>query len=125
MPLSFLCDRDVSELGGGLRAERASGAARRRRDRRRRALLKHERMSFAMQNATVHHSRHTSDRKVDTAVQVNSVTDMTSSSTQTCVFFDLGVDARVTYTTPAPVDVTPVSDVPPPPVHSRDTSTCD
>ena len=65
---------------------RASGAARHRLDRRFRAFLKHDRLSLALQMATVHHlSRDKSDRKVDTAVQVNWVTDMTSSSTQTCV----------------------------------------
>ena len=49
--------------------------------------------------------------RVDTTVQVNSVTDMTSSSTLSCVFFDLGVD-----TTLVPVDVAPVVDALAPPV---------
>ena len=69
-------------------------------------------MSLALRMATVyHHSLDKSDRKVDTAVQVNSVTDMTSSSTLSCVFFDLGVD-----TTLVPLDVTPVVDALAPPV---------
>ena len=50
----------------GLRADRASGAARCRQYRRLRAFLKHERVSLAMQLATVYHySRDKSDSNVE------------------------------------------------------------
>ena len=59
----------------GLRADRASGtvgAARRRRDRRLRAFLKHERMSVAMNMATVQHHSYMKSAVVDFCVQVGS-----------------------------------------------------
>ena len=59
----------------GLRADRAPGtvgAARRRRDRRLRAFLKHERMSVAMNMATVQHHSYMKSAGVDFCVQVGS-----------------------------------------------------
>ena len=59
----------------GLRADRAPGtvgAARRRRDRRLRAFLKHERMSVAMNMATVQHHSYMKSAVVDFCVQVGS-----------------------------------------------------
>ena len=57
----------------GLRADRAPGtvgAARRRRDRRLRAFLKHERMSVAMNMATIQHHSYMKSAVVDFCVQV-------------------------------------------------------
>ena len=62
-------------LADGLRADRAPGtvgAARRRRDRRLRAFLKHERMSVAMNMATVQHHSFMKSAVVDFCVQVGS-----------------------------------------------------
>ena len=59
----------------GLRADRAPGTvgeARRRRDRRLRAFLKHERMSVAMNMATVQHHSYMKSAVVDFCVQVGS-----------------------------------------------------
>ena len=59
----------------GLRADRAPGtvgAARRRRDRRLRAFLKHERLSVAMNMATVQHHSYMKSAVVDFCVQVGS-----------------------------------------------------
>ena len=60
-------------LADGLRADRAPGTvgeARRRRDRRLRAFLKHERMTVAMNLATVQHHSHMMSAVVDVGVQV-------------------------------------------------------
>ena len=62
-------------LADGLRADRAPGtvgAARRRRDRRLRAFLKHERVTVAMNLATVQHHSHMKSAVVDVGVQVGS-----------------------------------------------------
>ena len=62
-------------LADGLRADRAPGtvgAARRRRDRRLRAFLKHERLTVAMNLATVQHHSHMKSAVVDVCVQVGS-----------------------------------------------------
>ena len=59
----------------GLRADRAPGtvgAACRRRDRRLRAFLKHERMSVAMNMATIQHHSYMKSAVVDFCVQVGS-----------------------------------------------------
>ena len=48
------------------------GAARRRRDRRLRAFLKHERMTVAMNLATIQHHSHMKSAVVDVGVQVGS-----------------------------------------------------
>ena len=59
----------------GLRADRAPGtvgAARRRRDRRLRAFLKHERMSVAMNMATIQHHSYMKSAVMDFCVQVGS-----------------------------------------------------
>ena len=59
----------------GFRADRAPGtvgAARRRRDRRLRAFLKHERLSVAMNMATVQHHSYMKSAVVDFCVQVGS-----------------------------------------------------
>ena len=59
----------------GLRADRAPGtvgAARRRRDRRLRAFLKHERLTVAMNLATIQHHSHMKSAVVDVCVQVGS-----------------------------------------------------
>ena len=59
LPLSFCVTMMFRNLADGLCAARVSGAARRRRDRRQRAFLKHERISVAVNLATVrHHSLH-------------------------------------------------------------------
>ena len=70
-------------LADGLRADRAPGtvgAARRRRDRRLRAFLKHERVTVAMNLATVQHHSH-----------MNPVTEYSAPA------------PAVTYAAPAPV----------------------
>ena len=73
--LFLLCSRDVSKPADGFCADRAPGtvgAARRRRDRRLRAFLKHERMSVAMNMATVQHHSYMKSAVVDFCVQVGS-----------------------------------------------------
>ena len=62
-------------LADGLCADRAPGtvgAARRRRDRRLRAFLKHERMTVAMNMATIQHHSYMKSAVVDFCVQVGS-----------------------------------------------------
>ena len=62
-------------LADGLRADRAPGtvgAARRRRDRRLRAFLKHERVTVAMNLATIQHHSYMKSAVVDAGVQVGS-----------------------------------------------------
>ena len=62
-------------LADGLRADRAPGtfgAARRRRDRRLRAFLKHERVTVAMNLATIQHHSYMKAAVVDAGVQVGS-----------------------------------------------------
>ena len=62
-------------LADGLRADRAPGtvgAARRRRDRRLRAFLKHERVTVAMNLATIQHPSFMKSAVVDAGVQVGS-----------------------------------------------------
>ena len=85
-------------LADGLRADRAPGtvgAARRRRNRRLRAFLKHERLTVAMNLATVQHHSHMKSAVVDVCVQVGSplapVTEFVAPA------------PAVTYAAPAPV----------------------
>ena len=85
-------------LADGLRADRAPGtvgAARRRRDRCLRAFLKHERLTVAMNLATVQHHSHMKSAVVDVCVQVGSplapVTEYVAPA------------PAVTYAAPAPV----------------------
>ena len=100
----------------GLRADRAPGtvgAAHRRRDRRLRAFLKHERLTVAMNLATIQHHSHMKSAVVDVCVQVGSplapVTEYVapapavSYAAPAPVFEYVAPALAVTYAAPAPV----------------------
>ena len=103
-------------LADGLRADRAPGtvgAARRRRDRRLRAFLKHERLTVAMNLATVQHHSHMKSAVVDVCVQVGSplapVTEYVAPAPAVTfaalapVFEYVAPAPAVTFVAPAPV----------------------
>ena len=101
-------------LADGLRADRAPGtvgAARRRRDRRLRAFLKHERLTVAMNLATIQHHSHMKSSVVDVCVQVGSpLAPVTAAPAVTYaapapVVGYVSPAPAVTYASPAPVIV--------------------
>ena len=64
------------DLANGLCADRVSGAARRHRDRRLRAFLKHERMTVAMNVASVSHHSVKKQDVMHTTVQTEEYVDL-------------------------------------------------